>query len=400
MAPSALSVLFGPTPVREHHPSPSKHAVVVQASVLTGPKQLHVENRLVPDPAFGELQISIKATGICGSDVSYYKKFRNGDLQAVQPLTLGHESAGVVEAIGEGVTGFRIGDRVALEVGVPCDDCRSCQRGRYNLCPKMRFRSSAKSVPHFQGTLQEKLNHPAKWCYRIPGNVSNEAAALLEPLSVAIHSTRRASIEPGDTVVVFGAGTVGLLVAAMAQLCGAANVIIADIDAGRVQYALENRFATKGVVVPILTPGKDAADKLQSAKVLASEVLGEAGAEEEDFEGCEVTFECTGKEICMQAGLYATRPGGQLIMVGMGTPIQTLQMSAAHLKEVDIIGIFRYCNTYPTGIKLLSSGVLPSLDHMVTHRFKGLGSAKEAFETASRTTDRDGNLVLKVLIET
>jgi len=88
-------------------------------------------------------------------------------------------------------------------------------------------------------------------------------------------------------------------------------------------------------------------------------------------------------------------------MVGMGTPVQTLQMSAAHLKEVDIIGIFRYANTYPTGIKILSSGMLPDrmLDNMITHRFKGLKEARDAFELASRTVDREGNLVLKVLIE-
>jgi len=124
------------------------------------------ETRTISDPAANELQIAIKATGLCGSDCSYYSKFRNGDLQACEPLSLGHESAGVVVAIGQSVTGYQIGDRVALEVGVPCDNCRSCQRGRYNLCPKMRFRSSAKSVPHFQGTLQERINHPAKWCHK------------------------------------------------------------------------------------------------------------------------------------------------------------------------------------------------------------------------------------------
>lgn len=96
----------------------------------------------------------------------------------------------------------------------------------------------------------------------------------------------------------------------------------------------------------------------------------------------------------------AARPGGQLVLVGMGTPIQTLQLSAAHLKEVDIIGIFRYCNTYPTGIKILSAGVLPNIENMITHRFKGLASSTEAFELASGTADGDGNLVLKVLIDT
>lgn len=101
----------------------------------------------------------------------------------------------------------------------------------------------------------------------------------------------------------------------------------------------------------------------------------------------------------MQTALYATRPGGKVIMVGMGTPIQTLPLSAAHLREVDILGIFRYANTYATGIRLLSAGCLPSLDDMVTHRFKGLESAKKAFELAGRTQDDEGRLVLKVVIE-
>lgn len=315
------------------------------------------------------------------------------------PLSLGHESAGIVVAIGESVTGFQIGDRVALEVGVPCDNCRSCQRGRYNLCPGMRFRSSAKSVPHFQGTLQERINHPAKWCHKIPSHVSMDAAALLEPLSVAIHATRRALIEQGDTAIVFGAGTVGLLVAAMAKMSGATTVVIADIDSGRVNYALQNGFASKGYIVTPRRHLNETSEKLAVAKDLATDILQIASLNDPDFEGADVTFDCTGKEICMQAGLYATRPGGKLVMVGMGTPIQTLPMSASHLKEVDIIGIFRYANTYPVGIKIISSGVLPSLDNMVTHRFKGLSAAREAFELAGKTLDKDGNLVLKVLIE-
>lgn len=246
--------------------------------------------------------------------------------------------------------------------------------------------------------------------------MSLESAALLEPLSVAIHAARRATIEQGDTAIVFGAGTVGLLVAAMAKLSGATTVVIADIDSGRVNYALANGFAHKGYIV---TPRKhltETAEKLAVAKDLASDVIQIASLNDLDFEGADVTFDCTGKEICMQAGLYvssesiltqrsatdlqqATRPGGKLVMVGMGTPIQTLPMSASHLKEVDIVGIFRYANTYPTGIKILSSGYLPSLDNMVTHRFKGLAAAKEAFELAGKTVDKDGKLVLKVLVE-
>jgi L-iditol 2-dehydrogenase len=141
---------------------------------------------------------------------------------------------------------------------------------------------------------------------RIPNHVSLEAAALLEPLSVAIHATRRASIEQGDTVIVFGAGTVGLLTAAMAKLSGATTVVIADIDVGRVEYALGNNFATKGFIVPLQEPSEETSDKLDAAKELAAGVVEKADDGFDGFEGADVTFDCTGKEICTQAGLYVS----------------------------------------------------------------------------------------------
>lgn len=252
----------------------------------------------------------------------------------------------------------------------------------------------------------------------------------------------------------------------MARQSGCAAVTICDVDQGRVDYALENGFATHGYIVPrplhtssssssvvsgASTPGLLAAtggsmtpassiagssssifstldSKLEGARSLAQDILASASsssssypipadAEDED-DGVDVTFECTGKEVCMHTALYATKPGGKVIMVGMGTPIQTLPMSVAHLREVDILGIFRYANTYATGIRLLSTssgvasvglarsgklssvgGLLPSLDKMVTHRFKGLNNARQAFELAGRTVDDEGRLVLKVVIE-
>lgn len=416
-----------------HLPSFSSKPLTVNASVLHGPGDLRLETRTIEAPSAGELQIAVKATGICGSDVSYYKKFANGDLCACHPLSLGHESSGEVVAIGPQVTGFKLGDRVALEVGVACGQCGICRKGRYNLCKKLRFRSSAKTYPHYQGTLQERINHPAVWCHKLPDNVTYEAAALLEPLSVAIHAVNRAKPEPGSTALVIGAGTVGLLTAAMARQSGCTSVTITDIDAGRVNYALENGFATHGYVTPvsyltpsnvpsgvstpdsgIMTPASNTfspASRFDNAKALASEILSIANPPgdfilEEDEDGVDVTFECTGKEACMHTSLYATRSGGKVIMVGMGTPIQTLPLSVAHLREIDILGIFRYANTYATGIRLLCSQArngpgfgLPSLDKMVTHRFKGLDKARGAFDIASCTSDDDGNLVIKVVIE-
>ena len=264
---------------------------------------------------------------------------------------------------------------------------------------------------------------------RLPDHVSYDAAALLEPLSVAIHAMNRAQPAPGSTALVIGAGTVGLLTAAMARQSGCTSVTITDIDAGRVNYALSRGFATQGYVIPrdihsagvsgtstpdtgAMTPSSvfSAASQFDGAKAVASRILAVSQPEgeftlDEDEDGHDVTFECTGKEVCMHTSLYATKPGGKVIMVGMGTPIQTLPLSVAHLREIDILGIFRYANTYATGIRLLGAqkkgvvGALPSLDDMVTHRFKGLDKAKGAFELASRTSDDGGNLVLKVVIE-
>jgi L-iditol 2-dehydrogenase len=110
--------------------------------------------------------VAVLSTGLCGSDLHYYNHFRNGDIIVREPLTLGHESAGTVVAVGSEVTHLKPGDRVALEVGLPCETCELCGEGRYNICRGMKFRSSAKANPHAQGTLQERINHPAKWCHK------------------------------------------------------------------------------------------------------------------------------------------------------------------------------------------------------------------------------------------
>jgi L-iditol 2-dehydrogenase len=224
---------------------------------------------------------------------------------------------------------------------------------------------------------------------------------------------------------VLGAGTVGLLTAAMARQSGCTTVTVCDVDQGRVDYALGKGFATHGYVVPRLphAPSRSSSasaastldGRLEAARAAAAAIHAASfgatssspplsGDEAED-DGFDVTFECTGKEACMHTALYATRPGGKVVMVGMGTPIQTLPMSVAHLREVDILGIFRYANTYATGIRMLcaqkTGGAfgLPSLDDMVTHRFKGLENAAQAFELAGRTVDAEGRMVLKVVIE-
>lgn len=340
-----------------------------------------------------------------------------------EPLSLGHESSGVVEAVGSNVNAssssgasanFQPGDRVALEVGLPCEKCALCREGRYNICRAMQFRSSAKAFPHFQGTLQGRVNHPARWCHKLPAAVTLDEGALLEPLSVAIHAARRARLRPGARALVLGAGAVGLLVAAVLRVERAGSVTIADIEGRRVDFARQHGFADVAVTVPRTRPRTDAIEDRLAVAQDTARVLTEAGAGAGTGAGAgsddssndnlfDVVFECTGVETCLQAAIYSAAPGGAVMLIGMGTPIQTLPVSAAALREVDLRGVFRYASTYRYGIDLLEDKAkygLPDVSKLATHRFKGFDSVVEAFNLAAKPVDDAGNLVLKVIIET
>lgn len=277
------------------------------------------EDRDLAAPASNEVQVAVQSTGLCGSDLHYFNHYRNGDIIVREPLTLGHESSGTVVAVGNAVSNLRPGDRVALEVGLPCEDCEYCSQGRYNICRAMNFRSSAKAFPHAQGTLQERINHPANWCHkyapsmslyhvsptdqhRLPDAISLDLGALIEPLSVAMHARDRAALPQGSTVLVFGAGAVGLLAAAVSKAAGAKSVVIADIQKDRVDFATANGFADAGVVVPMARP-QTIEDKLAYAKDVAESVKGTQVGGQAIGEVSAV-YECTGVETCLQTSIY------------------------------------------------------------------------------------------------
>ncbi|KAK9472030.1 uncharacterized protein V1510DRAFT_418441 [Dipodascopsis tothii] len=371
----------------------------IEVSVLHGAHDLRTEKREIGAPGEDEVQVELKATTLCGSDLHYWNHGANGDFKVREPLSLGHESAGIVVAVGAGVSGLQVGDRVALEVGIACAKCKLCLAGKYHLCPDMRFRSSAKIFPHFQGTLQQRINHPAVLCHKIPTSVSYEEAALIEPLSVAIHAARRAGVQPGMSVLVFGAGAVGLFAAAMAKIAGATTIAIADIAKGRTDFALANGFATHSYVVP-MKRGATTEEKLAIATETANDITALPLAEDdaETLGQFDVVFECTGVESCVQAGIFAAAPGGKLMFVGMGNPIQTLHIGAAALREVDLLGVFRYSNVYPTAIRLLREKRIPAFSKLVTHRVNGLENVDRAFQIAGKPVDEDGNLVIKAVI--
>lgn len=227
-----------------------------------------------------------------------------------------------------------------------------------------------------------------------------ELGSLLEPLGVAINASRRAQMPPNATVLVFGAGAVGLLCACMAKQAGASKVIIADINQARLEVAVQKGYAHQAFLVSTQRGGT-VEEKLAIAKKIASDIAQLPTATGGLIEEVDVVYECTGVESCTQASIYATKPGGRIMLIGMGNPIQTLPLAAAALREVDLCGVFRYADTYMEGTDLLCDPKrsLPDLSSLVTHRFRGLENAQAAFDMAVRSTDDAGKLVLKVIIE-
>ncbi|KAK9364691.1 chaperonin 10-like protein [Lipomyces kononenkoae] len=370
-------------------------ATEIVAAVLHGTKDMRIETKVLGPPAANELQVRVTQTGICGSDLHYYHHGRNGDFALQHPLSLGHESAGIVTAVGCDVDKFVVGDRVALEVGVPCSECKWCKKGRYNLCPDMRFRSSCKTAPHYDGTLVQKVNHPAKWCHKVPDAVKDlSLAALVEPLAVSLQGIKRSALKAEDeaTVLVLGAGAVGLLTAFAAKKQGGAKtVVVADISSQRVAFAVDNGFADQGIVL-----GKsnvtESDNPLAPAIASANFLKENAGADV----GFDVVFECTGVQICVQTSVFAAAAGAKVVLIGMGSPIQTFPIGSACTREVDIIGVFRYAGNYPDALAIVAADG-ETVGKLVTHKMK-LRDAVDAFEIASAPVDRNGDLVLKVMI--
>ncbi|KAJ5578435.1 uncharacterized protein N7459_007399 [Penicillium hispanicum] len=400
-------------------------ATTATALVLHGAKDLRLESREVAAPSGADVQVAVQATGLCGSDLHYYSHGRNGDFVVREPMCLGHESAGTVTAVGPDVTTLKIGDRVAMEVGLPCRKCALCQQGRYNICTSMQFRSSAKVFPHLDGTLMERTNHPAAMCHALPANVSDAGGALVEPLAVCLHAIRRSrpptkeQVElargagEGTAALVFGAGAIGLLLAsALAASENFSSIVVADIDSSRLEIAASLGLGLKTALIPRSDPAhpppsKDAPHSdqityaLQNAQRVAA-TLTQAAATEggPSVAGFSRVYDCTGVPACVQAGIYASAPGGVLVQIGMGNPIQTLPVGAAALREVDIIGVFRYDgHAYPAAIALLASGKMKTTEEkVVTHRLK-LEDGERAFSLAGKGVDEQGNPVVKVIIE-
>src|SRR6266550_1245847 len=320
----------------------------MNAAVLYAPHDLRVEQRPIPTPLDGEVLVRILSVGVCGSDVHYYEHGRIGDFVVKSPLVLGHESSGEIVEVGNGVAQARVGERVAIEPGEPCGRCDQCLAGRYNLCPNIRFHGT----PPVDGTLSEFVTVKSALAFNVPDEISDNAAALLEPLSVGIWANRKAGTAAGTSLLIAGAGPIGLVTTMVARALDAKRITVTDVNRDRLSAALASG-ATE-----IAVPGTDNID-------------GEFDA----------FIDCSGSSAAIAAGVRSVRPAGSVVLVGMGADELRLPLGVIQQRELIITGTFRYANTWPTAIALAASGRV-GLDDLVTGEF-GLAEVEQAL-TAGR----------------
>ncbi|KAF2717664.1 GroES-like protein [Polychaeton citri CBS 116435] len=338
-------------------------------AVHTNPEHsLHLVKSDIPKPGPDDCLIHVRATGICGSDVHFWKHGHIGDMVVCGENGLGHESAGSVVAVGSNVTKFKPGDRVALECGVPCSkpSCEPCRTGRYNACPDVVFFST----PPHHGTLRRYHVHPEAWLHRIPDDMTFEEGSLLEPLSVALAGIDRSNLRLGDPILICGAGPIGLVSLLAAHAAGAAPIVITDIDETRLNRAREYVPRVRTILI-----GKE-----DTAKTAADRVISTLGCK------AKLVIECTGVESSIHTGIYASAFGGAVFIIGVGKDFQSIPFMYLSANEIDLRFQYRYHDTYPKAISLVSEGLIP-LKPLVTHRYS-LEEGLEAFATASNPAAR------------
>lgn len=325
-----------------------------------------VEIRDVPAPVLepGHVLVAARAVGVCGSDVHMWRNGQSWDVAL--PLVLGHEIAGVVAAVADDVTGWSVGDRVVCETAAKiCGVCALCRTGRYNLCPEREGYGAIRD-----GAFGELLLAEPRVLHRIPDDVTFEQAAMTEPFAVAYTAVvERADIDPGDIVVVQGAGTIGQLAAQMARLRGAGTVIMLGtaIDAGRLAKARE-----LGVDHVVDITSEDAVAFVRG--------LG-------DGLGAHVVIDATGVSIALKQGLDLVRPYGTIVKVGWGPQPLGFSLDPLVAKAVTLAGSFSHTwTTWERVLALFSSGRLE------TERVLGGVYPLEEWETAFEAMESGRNI--------
>jgi L-iditol 2-dehydrogenase len=333
---------------------------MMKAAVMHGVGDIQIENVPKPNMKDDEALVEIRSIGVCGSDVHYYEHGRIGNYIVTPPFILGHECAGVVVEVGDRVNNVTVGDRVAIEPGVPCRKCVFCRTGKYNLCREVVFLAT----PPVQGAFVQYLAHAADYLFPLPDNVSLHEGAMCEPLSTGMQAVSRSGLKLGDRVFIAGVGPIGLSALQAFRAAGAGAIYVSDLDQSRLENA-RNMGATEAF---------DATDP--SLPDTLREIC--------DGHGPEIAVETAGSEKATVQCLDVVRPGGAVVLVGLApsatVPVNTLDVID---KEIDVRGVFRYANTYPSAIALIASGAV-DVKSMVTDEYSLDDAGRAMADVAQR----------------
>ena len=342
----------------------------MQALIIHAAGDLRVEDIETPPLGPGQIQARVRFGGICGSDLHYYQHGGFGTVRVKEPMVLGHEISGTVEAVGAQAAGFAAGDRVAISPSRPCGHCRYCQQGLQNHCLDMRYYGSAMRTPHVQGAFRQRIVCDAAQAHKLAASVSDAEGALAEPLSVALHAVQRAGPLLGRRVLVTGCGPIGALIVIAARRAGAAHITATDVG----DFAL--RAALK--------VGADEAINVAARPDGLTSYTADKGS-------FDVLFEASGNQRALVGAFDALRPRGIIVQVGLGGEM-TLPVNVIVAKEFELRGAFRFHEEFAVAVELLNKGLVdvkPLVSATLPYRDAG-----RAFALAA-----DRSQAMKVLLD-
>ena len=331
----------------------------MRALVAYAAKDIRVEDIETPALGDNDIRVRIRFGGVCGSDLHYYHHGGFGAVRLKQPMVLGHEIAGIVEAVGRQCRRIQPGERVAVSPSVPCNACKYCLEGRQNHCLDMRFYGSAMRFPHVQGGFREELVCLETQAHPIPERLSLEEAAMAEPLAVALHAVRRAGSLIGRRVLVSGCGPIGALCVLAARRAGAAEIVVTDLADSALDMAA--RIGADRTVN--IATDRQALDACKTDKGYF-----------------DVLFEASGAAAALSAGIEATRPGGVLVQLGLGGDM-TIPINLITAKELELRGSFRFHEEFALSVEFMSKGLI-DVKPLITATMP-FTQAGAAFELAS-----------------
>lgn len=307
----------------------------MKALLLAAYENLQVVEMPAPACGAGEVIIRVAACGICGSDVHGYD---GASGRRIPPIVMGHEAAGVIVALGGDVAGYGMGDHVTFDSTVYCGACEFCLRGEVNLCDHREVLGVSCGDYRRNGAFAEQVVVPARILYRLPDDFPFAEAAMLEAVSVALHAVRLSEVKPTDHVLLIGAGMIGLLTAQAVVAAGCGAVTIVDVDAERLQMAVD-----VGIADTLHASGAE----------LIAEVLRRT-----DGRGVDVVLEAVGRAETVDAAINCVRKGGTVTLIGNIQANVSLPLQKVVTRQIRLQGSCASAGEYPEAIRLVGSGMI------------------------------------------